>query len=516
MAYYSDIVVDDQTKAARAGVSITVLKANGTLAALTDGSGAQMQQPLMTNATGFFSFNATDAVYTLEFRYGGRLVREDEVIVGEPPQFVGPPGPGGVDAVLRSDLSTAATTKGSAIVGFKQAGTAAVARTTQDELRDRVSAKQFGAKFDGTTDDTASIQAAIDFLKNTFGGGIVDLPAGTAKVQTLNRPDNVTLQGRHRFGTILVAPTGYNAPMIQAVGSLAASINRGGVQSMTLRGSGMIPGMVGIREVFTDRSTTRDVDFFGMYEGMYAENVWQTRWDSLHVNGAGSDQSRTGFRLGPKNAQAGISNAVNASGCMAQGVQYCGFRLENYDGAKFTSCEGTDGSYGWYLGSPSSGTQACQFGHFVNCLGDTNSINNWRIDKGAASDIRQAQFSNCWGGSAGADGVYIGGASQLVLSGWQVVNSGEHGFNIQLSSRMALTGSHIRDYSSVGGRNGICLSNSQVISMTGNQIYTSKAGSGVAIQEYGTSNYNVAVANGAQGGVTIIGANSIQNSNVNT
>ena len=93
MAYYSDIVVDDQTKAARAGVSITVLKANGTLAALTDGSGAQIPQPLMTNATGFFSFNATDAVYTIEFRYGGRLVREDEVIVGLPPEFVGPPGP---------------------------------------------------------------------------------------------------------------------------------------------------------------------------------------------------------------------------------------------------------------------------------------------------------------------------------------------------------------------------------------------------------------------------------------
>lgn len=99
MAYYSDIVVDEQTKAPRAGVSITVLKADGSLA---------FPEPLVTNANGFFSFNAADAVYTLELRYGGRLVRQDEVIVGLPPEFIGPPGPSGSTSVADS-LGTATT-----------------------------------------------------------------------------------------------------------------------------------------------------------------------------------------------------------------------------------------------------------------------------------------------------------------------------------------------------------------------------------------------------------------------
>jgi len=389
-------------------------------------------------------------------------------------------------------------------------------RSLNDRASDTVHAKDFGAKFDGVTDDTAAIQAAIN-LVSSRGGGTVILQSGSSKVTTLNRPDSVMIRGAGRRGTRLVSPTGYNAPMIQSIGTLANSINRGGVQDLALVGSGKAnAGMVGIKEVFTNRSTHRDIDIFGMYEGMYVENVWQVLWDNIHVHGGGTDQSRTGFRFGPKDPTSGVSNAVIANGCVAQGVEYCGWRLENYDGAKFTSCEGMDGNYGWYLGSPSSGSQACQFGHFVNCLGDTNSVNNWRIDKGNASDIRQAQFANCWGGSAGQENLYVGGASQLVFSNWQLVNAGSHGISLQLSSRMSISGCHIRDYSSTAGRNGICVNNSQVITMTGNQIYTSKANSGVGIMEYGSSNYNAVVGNALLGGVNIIGANSIAASNVSS
>lgn len=59
-------------------------------------------------------------------------------------------------------------------VSFTQAGTGAVARTVDAKLKDVVSVKDFGAKGDGTTDDTAAIQAALN-----SGAKRVIFPAGT-------------------------------------------------------------------------------------------------------------------------------------------------------------------------------------------------------------------------------------------------------------------------------------------------------------------------------------------------
>jgi hypothetical protein len=103
---------------------------------------------------------------------------------------------------------------GSSLMSFLQAGTGAVTRTVQDELRDRISVKQFGAKGDGVTDDTAAIQAAIDDV-NSLGGGSVWFPDGTYISGTLQLKDLVFLRGQSRFRTILKLKSGTNGDLIQ-------------------------------------------------------------------------------------------------------------------------------------------------------------------------------------------------------------------------------------------------------------------------------------------------------------
>jgi hypothetical protein len=95
-----------------------------------------------------------------------------------------------------TDLISTLSGKGAALVSFLQAGTGAIARTVLDKLRERVSVKDFGAVGNGTTDDTAAIQAAINYAISV--GKSVFLPAGVYKISntlTINAATEIVGDG---------------------------------------------------------------------------------------------------------------------------------------------------------------------------------------------------------------------------------------------------------------------------------------------------------------------------------
>lgn len=112
----------------------------------------------------------------LTYAPGNIVVDLDEIISGNIAKAA-------VDT-LRADL---AANNGSDLIGTIRNNVAsAVSRSLTHRLDDYISVKDFGAKGDGTTDDTAAIQAAIDSLKpvaaSAIAGGSMFFPRGLYKI----------------------------------------------------------------------------------------------------------------------------------------------------------------------------------------------------------------------------------------------------------------------------------------------------------------------------------------------
>lgn len=75
-----------------------------------------------------------------------------------------------------------------------------------------LSVKRFGAKGDGITDDTASVQSAIAALTN---GGTVYFPEGRYILSPLTMRKRIRFQGQHQFTTRLIMKAGSNADFIK-------------------------------------------------------------------------------------------------------------------------------------------------------------------------------------------------------------------------------------------------------------------------------------------------------------
>lgn len=172
---------------------------------------------------------------------------------------------------------TGITTNASS-VEYDPAGTGAVATTVQAKLRETVSVTDFGAVGDGVVDDTAAIQAGIDYLES-LNGGVLYFPQGTYRTTSTLTSNNhgVMLKGEgegNYFGTLSAVTLTTPATTIKYEGFGTAAIHftctagtykkvGGGVEAIFINcGSGTGSATYGILVTSRDKLTVRNVLIF--------------------------------------------------------------------------------------------------------------------------------------------------------------------------------------------------------------------------------------------------------------
>ena len=147
-------------------------------------------------------------------------------------------------------LRTSGLTTSAAVVTYEPAGAGAVATTVQAKLRESVSVLDFGAVGDGVTDDTASIQAAIDYAGTLAQPTEVIVPSGKTFILNVAVRTGIAagVAGlvMRDYVTLVINGTLKAKANIYGPGTLSALIKSPDVGNIgvTIKGSGTIDGNV--------------------------------------------------------------------------------------------------------------------------------------------------------------------------------------------------------------------------------------------------------------------------------
>lgn len=154
-------------------------------------------------------------------------------------------------------------------LNFVPAGAGAVTRSVDAKLRDAfVSVKDFGATGDGVTDDSAAIQAAIDYIDGQ-AGGTVYFPRGSylANTDLTVNGDHIRLLGEH-VGASSIFSTDNDGKMITVTG------NRNSIENLLI-----------YRNEFSSAATSVVVEFANAVQ-CKIDNCWiQGGYHCLSITG---------------------------------------------------------------------------------------------------------------------------------------------------------------------------------------------------------------------------------------
>lgn len=184
-----------------------------------------------------------------------------------------------LDSNFSSFASTTDATQGSSLVGYLPAGSGAVGTTVQAKLRESVSVLDFGATGNGSTDDTAAIQAALD-----SGALSIYAPSGTYRVTaTINITRPVTFYGDGLANTIFSQATNFDVFYIYNGVGVMSGVNMFNFGITNTQASASVTSGAGIKLYKVYYSQFSNITITNTYIGIDSTQSNVTKYNGVNV-----------------------------------------------------------------------------------------------------------------------------------------------------------------------------------------------------------------------------------------
>lgn len=319
-----------------------------------------------------------------------------------------------------------------------------------------INVKDYGAKGDGSTDDTTALQAALD-AANTGGvsGKRVYLPAGDYRHTGNLRiyANNVAMVGAGAGATTLTNTSTTTDSIILTDTWQKLGIT---IADMAITAATTTTGSA-IRLVNTHRSHIPRVRMSGHRYGLrYGLDNFDVYMSAFTITNVGANGAGILFDGGPNGGALYASDGV-IDGASASGVD--GIRMPSGVGSFFTNIDiRACGGSGVNI-NPGSG-QTVLWMWFTNVLGDTSTGQGVYVNPAAGGTVYSAQFNGCWASTNAGNGFVVGSTGTVdgvEFNNCRALDNAFDGFLVNGGINVAL--SHCtasgNSTSSSGANNGI-------------------------------------------------------------
>ncbi|GEM_PF-2675568 len=342
-------------------------------------------------------------------------------------------------------------------VNMKLPDTGAILRSLQDKLKDQVDVEDFGAKCDGSSDDTAPFRAGVAALKARGRGGFLNLPPRACIISgTIDGASGVYIRGKGRDSTAILtnSPTGD----VFRFGTAGASYNNFGmfdlaIGSTVTRTSGALIAMSG------GRGTFRSVILRGGFDGMTIDNYGNQAVvdvNDLLAEGMTNECISLGkFSTSP----ALFANGLHLSGST---LAQCGTSMAFYSasGIYVQDVESYQARGTAYLFQPSTNHIGIQ-GVWINqTLADSSAGDGWYF--AGTGKIGEVKITSSQASSSGGHGLEINPGTNLdslQITDFQSTFNVQHGMRIGGGTNVTVRGGEFYHNGTGSGGLGIAVEN---------------------------------------------------------